>query len=129
MSYDKSFALSNIVLLTDRETAKLGPFQPSNQAATCYYLSNHSKVETIPLSALPIDPISELVNIHTVSLMLKDKQRNFVSLLVWINKGIKLISTDYYPIFMSHVPRDGCAACIELFCPNNLRASILALCG
>jgi len=29
------------------------PFLPSSQAATCYYQSNHSKVEAIPLSALP----------------------------------------------------------------------------
>jgi len=28
----------------DQETAK-GPFQSSNQAATCYFLSNHSKVQ------------------------------------------------------------------------------------
>jgi len=36
----------------DQETAK-GPFRSSSQAATCYYQSNHSKEETIPLSALP----------------------------------------------------------------------------
>jgi len=28
-----------------------GPFRSSNQAATCYYQSNHSKVEAIPVSA------------------------------------------------------------------------------
>jgi len=30
----------------DREIAK-GPFRPSSQAATCYYQSNHSKIEAI----------------------------------------------------------------------------------
>jgi len=33
----------------DQETAK-GPFRSSSQDATCYYQSNHSKVEAIPLS-------------------------------------------------------------------------------
>jgi len=36
----------------DQETAKKS-FWFSNQAATCYYQSNHSKIEAIPLSALP----------------------------------------------------------------------------
>jgi len=40
------------------ETAK-EPFRSSSQAATCYYQSNHSKVEAIPLSALPKDTTSE----------------------------------------------------------------------
>jgi len=35
----------------DQETVK-GLFRSSSQAATCYYQSNHSKVETILLSAL-----------------------------------------------------------------------------
>jgi len=38
----------------DQETAKW-PFRSSSQAATCYYQSNHPKVEAIPLSALPKD--------------------------------------------------------------------------
>jgi len=44
-----------------KETAKW-PFRFSSQAATCYYRyqSNHSKVEAIPLSALPKDTTSEL---------------------------------------------------------------------
>jgi len=46
----------------DQETAK-GPFRSSSQAATCYYQSNHSKVEEIPLSALPKDTISELAGL------------------------------------------------------------------
>jgi len=44
----------------DQETAK-EPFRSSSQAATCYYQANHSKVEAIPLSALPKDTTSELV--------------------------------------------------------------------
>jgi len=31
-----------------------------SQAATCFYLSNYSKVEAIPVSALPKDTTSEL---------------------------------------------------------------------
>jgi len=37
-----------------------GHFRSSSRAATCYYQFNHSKVETIPLSALPKDTISKL---------------------------------------------------------------------
>jgi len=47
----------------DQETAK-GPFWSSSQAATCYYQSNHSKVEAIPLSALPKDTTSELASLY-----------------------------------------------------------------
>jgi len=39
------------------------PFRSLNQAATCYYQSNHSKVEVIPLSALHKDTTSELAGI------------------------------------------------------------------
>jgi len=47
----------------DQETSKL-PFRFSGQAATCYYQSNQSKVEAIPLSALPKDTtrFRELLN-------------------------------------------------------------------
>jgi len=34
-----------------------------NQAATCYYQSNHSKVEAIPLCALPKDTTSKLAGL------------------------------------------------------------------
>jgi len=47
------------------------------QAATCYYQSNHSKVEAIPLSALPKDTISELTGcrpISTVTLLNAERQ-------------------------------------------------------
>jgi len=46
----------------DQETAK-GPFQSSSQAVTSYYQTNHSKVEAIPLSALPKDTTSELAGL------------------------------------------------------------------
>jgi len=46
----------------DEETAK-GPFRSSIQAATCYYHSNHSKVEAITLSALSKDTTSELAGL------------------------------------------------------------------
>jgi len=40
-----------------------GPFRSSSQAATCYYQSNHSKVEAISLSALPKDTTSKLASV------------------------------------------------------------------
>jgi len=56
----------------DQETAKC-PFWSSSQAATCYYQSNHSNVEAIPLSALaqghnmrtcrPISPVKKLTTL------------------------------------------------------------------
>jgi len=46
----------------DQETAK-GPFRFSSNAAICYYQSNHSKIEAIPLSALPKDTTSELAGL------------------------------------------------------------------
>jgi len=44
----------------DLETMK-GPFLFSNQAATCYYQSNHSMVEAISLSALFKDTTANLL--------------------------------------------------------------------
>jgi len=41
------------------------PFWSSSQAATCYYQSNHAKVEAISLSALPKDPTSELAGLSS----------------------------------------------------------------
>jgi len=38
-------------------------FRSSSQAATCYYQSNHSKVEVIPLSGLPKDTTNELASL------------------------------------------------------------------
>jgi len=46
----------------DQETAKW-PFRSSSHAATSYYQSNHSLVEAIPLSALPMDTTSELADL------------------------------------------------------------------
>jgi len=45
------------------------------EAAICYCLSNHLKVEVIPLSALPKDTTSELARLvlHTNPLMLNFK--------------------------------------------------------
>jgi len=37
-------------------------FDLPSQAATCYYRSNHSRLEAIPLSALPKDTTSELAS-------------------------------------------------------------------
>jgi len=45
-------------------------FSTSSQATICYYQSNYSKVEAIPLSALPKDTTSELAGmpayLHTL---------------------------------------------------------------
>jgi len=58
----------------DQETAK-GPFRFSSQAATYYYQSNHSKVEVIPLSALPKGTTSEFASlIFTQSLFFAERQ-------------------------------------------------------
>jgi len=46
----------------DQETAKV-PFRSSSQAATCYYQSNHSMVEAIPVNAWPRDTTSELAGL------------------------------------------------------------------
>jgi len=48
----------------DQETTK-EPFQSSSQSATCYYHSNHSKVEEISLSDLPKDTTSELAGLSS----------------------------------------------------------------
>jgi len=48
----------------DQETAK-ELFRPSSQAVTCYHQSNHSKVEAIPLSAMPKDITSELAGLSS----------------------------------------------------------------
>jgi len=62
----KYFALGLVLIYLlrylDQETAKW-PLRSSSQAATCYYQSNHSKVEAIPLSALPKDTTSELAGL------------------------------------------------------------------
>jgi len=53
-----------------------GPFRSLSQAATCYYQSNHSKVDAIPLSALSKDTASELADSssHYPFFMLNVKQ-------------------------------------------------------
>jgi len=40
-----------------------GTFWSSSLATTCYYQSNHTKVEAIPLSALPKDTTSYLAGL------------------------------------------------------------------
>jgi len=57
--------------LTTRQRSK-GPFQSSSQTATCYYNHqfNHSKVEEIQLSVLPIARTQRAnlpANLHTIS--------------------------------------------------------------
>jgi len=43
----------------------MGTFRFSSIAVTCYYQSNHSKVEVIPLSALLKDTTSELAGLSS----------------------------------------------------------------
>jgi len=50
------------------------PFWSSSQAATCYYQSNHSKVEAIPLSSLPKDTTSKLAGLSPHSLLNAGRQ-------------------------------------------------------
>jgi len=40
-------------------------FGHKSQAATCYYQSNHSKIDAILLSALPKDTTSELTGLSS----------------------------------------------------------------
>jgi len=58
-----------------QETVK-GILRSLSQAATCYYQSNHSKVEAILLSALLKDAISDLADLlsHYSFLILNVKQ-------------------------------------------------------
>jgi len=44
---------SHLFVMLFRPGDRNGSLQHSSQAATCYYQFNHSKVEAIPLSALP----------------------------------------------------------------------------
>jgi len=73
----KQFAVLLIYLpnCLSQETAK-GPLRSSSETATCYYQSNHSKVEAIPLSALPKDTIRANLPayLHAIPLMLNVKQ-------------------------------------------------------
>jgi len=48
---------------TSTRRQRMWPFRSSSQAATCYYQFNHSKVEAIPVSALPKDTTSELAGL------------------------------------------------------------------
>jgi len=53
------------------------PFRSSSQTATCYYQSNHSKVEVIQLSVLPKDATSEHVGLSShFPLMLNAEKRS-----------------------------------------------------
>jgi len=57
----------------------MGYFRSSSQAVTCYYQSNHSKVEAIiQLNALSKDTTNELVGLssHYPFLMLSVKQES-----------------------------------------------------
>jgi len=52
-----------------------GLFQSSSQAAFCYYQSNHSKVEAIPLNSLSEDNKQTCrLDLHTIPSMLNVKQ-------------------------------------------------------
>jgi len=60
----KGLALMYLSRYLDQETAK-GSFRSWSQATTCYYQSNHSKVEAILLSALTKDTTSELAGLSS----------------------------------------------------------------
>jgi len=46
-----TYCANEIFLTTLSHATAKGPFRSSSQAATCYYQSNHLKVEAFPLSA------------------------------------------------------------------------------
>jgi len=54
------FGLFSLPLPPGNQETANGPFRSSSQAAACYYQSNRSKVEAIPLSAFPKDTTSEI---------------------------------------------------------------------
>jgi len=56
-----------------QEKAK-GPFRSSGQAATCYYQSNHLKVETIPLSPCRRTQQANFRPISTIILLNAERQ-------------------------------------------------------
>jgi len=66
------FKAFNLFVKIPRPEDSEGIFYSLCQAATCYYQSNRSKVETIPLSALHEATTSELS--YNISLMLNVKQ-------------------------------------------------------
>jgi len=66
---------ANVPRPGDREVFGLPVKLPPVTTSLSYYQSNHSKVEAIPLSALPKDTTSERAsNVHTISSMMNVKQ-------------------------------------------------------
>jgi len=58
----KVYLLIYLSKYLDHEATKES-FGSSSQAVTCYYQSNHSKVEAIPISALPKDTTRALAGL------------------------------------------------------------------
>jgi len=58
----------------DSKTEKVPSLSPGQGPATCYYQSNHLKVETIPLSALPKDTTRTCGPISTLTLLNAERQ-------------------------------------------------------
>jgi len=56
---------THLLIKVSRPRDSEGPLPSSSQAATCYFQSNHSKVEAIPLSALPTDTTSEVAGLSS----------------------------------------------------------------
>jgi len=59
------FVLTHLFVKVSRPRDSERTFSMLSQAATCYYQSNHSKMEAIPLSALPKDTASELTGLFS----------------------------------------------------------------
>jgi len=55
--------VTHLLVKVPRPGDSEGTFRSSSQAATFYYQSNHSKVEAIPLSALPKETTSEFAGL------------------------------------------------------------------
>jgi len=68
----------------NQETAKKS-FRSSSEAVTCYYQSNHAKVEAILLSALPKDTTSKLADLylHKIHFLCLTSSRKAVNQWCW----------------------------------------------
>jgi len=77
--------LANLLVNVPRPGDSEETFSVFESSCHGYNLTNHSKVEAIPLSALSMDTTSELGSCE---------HQLFKSLLVWLDEGIEPRSTD-----------------------------------
>jgi len=85
-------------------------FRSSSQAATFYYQSNHSKADTIPLSALLKDTseFASWFSTHSLHCWTSSREAvntNVLSILVRLDEGIERSTTDYEANAITTRPR------------------------